>query len=459
MSSSHVGVERTSSRISLSIKYVFVLVPILFAPILIGTQCALLDRAPIPTATRVALQAVADGFVSPVGLAFPNDGTGRIFVVDQIGRVMVVNSAGTVLDTPFLDVTDRMVSLNQRDERGLLSMALHPAFASNGRFFVSYNAPRDADDPSDFDSELRISEFRVSADNENVADPASEVVHFDINKPRSNHNGGQLAFGPDDMLYFSVGDGGSGGRLDEDGMTISEGAPQSLTTLLGKILRVNVELGPPFNVPNDNPFVGDMNARGEIWAMGFRNPWRFSFDAGGDRRLFVGDVGQNLYEEIAIVARGENHGWPIREGLHCYDPSNPANPPATCDETDARGAALVDPIIEQAQTDENGNAIGVAIIGGFVYRGSGVPGLGSDYIFGQYSSQRADVDGRVFSATENSDGSWTTRELEISGTDDGTLGRYVLGFGQDLDGEIYVLTSTAGLTGTTGRVDKLVIAP
>ncbi|MCB9854025.1 MAG: PQQ-dependent sugar dehydrogenase [Phycisphaerales bacterium] len=408
---------------------------------------------------RVGLQTIADGFVSPVGIVFPNDGTGRRFVVDQIGRIFVVNSAGTVLTTPFLDVTDRMVTLNLRDERGLLSMALHPDFAANGRFFVCYNAPRDAGDPAGFNSELRISEFHVSADDDDVADPDSEIVLLDINKPASNHNGGQLAFGPDEMLYVSVGDGGGNGLVGDDG-TIAGGTSQSLTTLLGKILRINVALGPPFDIPSDNPFVGVAGARGEIWALGFRNPWRFSFDSGGDHRLFAGDVGQNLYEEIDIVEAGGNYGWQTREGAHCYDPSNPSNPPVTCDDTDARGAPLIDPIIEQPQVDENGDAVGVSIIGGFVCRGDGVPGLSGDYVFGQWTSQNSTVDGRLFAATENTDGSWTTRELTISDSGDGTLGRYILAFGQDAEGEIYVLTATnSGPTGTTGRVDKLVIAP
>lgn len=429
-------------------------------PIVVASQCAVRDTSTLPMTMRVGLQTIAEGFVSPVGIAFPNDGTGRRFVVDQIGRIVVVNSAGTVLATPFLDVTDRMVTLNQRDERGLLSMALHPNFAVNGRFFVCYNAPRDAGDPAGFNSELRISEFQVSAGDANVADPDSEVVLLDINKPAGNHNGGQLAFGPDDMLYVSVGDGGGGGLVGEDGAAIDGGTSQSLTTLLGKILRINVELGPPFDVPNDNPFRGEAGARGEIWALGFRNPWRFSFDSGGEHRLFVGDVGQNLYEEIDVVEKGGNYGWQNREGAHCYDASNPANPPATCDETDARGAPLIDPIIEQPQVDENGDAVGISIIGGFVYRGDGVPGLGDDYVFGQWTSQRSLVDGRLFAATENTDGSWTTRELTFSGSDDGTLGRYVLAFGQDADGELYVLTATnSGPTEATGRVDLLVIAP
>ncbi|MCA9254705.1 MAG: PQQ-dependent sugar dehydrogenase [Phycisphaerales bacterium] len=435
------------------------LVAPILAPALAAMQCVVRDRSETPSTSSVGLQMIAEGFVSPVGIAFPNDGTGRRFVVDQIGVIHVVNSAGTVLTTPLLDLRDRMASLNARDERGLLSMALHPEFTVNGLFYVCYNGPRDAGDPSGFNSELRISAFEISDSDANVADATSEEVLLDINKPASNHNGGQLAFGPDGMLYVSVGDGGGSGLVGDDG-AIDGGTSQSLSTPLGKILRVNVNLGAPFNIPADNPFFAVAGARGEIWALGFRNPWRFSFDMGGDHRMFVGDVGQNLYEEIDIVEAGGNYGWIIREGAHCYDAASKNDPPASCDNMDARGAALIDPIIEQPQVDENGDAVGISIIGGYVYRGDGVPELGGDYVFGQWTSQGLAVDGRLFAATENSDSTWTTRELSISGTTDSRLGRYVLAFGQDADGEIYVLSSSeSGLSGTSGRVDKLVISP
>lgn len=429
-------------------------------PLLTASVCIVRDRAPIGTTTmNVGLQTIASGFVSPVDVAFPDDGTNRMFVVDQVGRIMISPSTGSVLPNPFLDLSDRLVTLNAYDERGLLSMALHPQFASNGRFYVSYNAPKDPDDPSGFDSELRISEFRVTDDNLNEANPNSEKVLLDINKPASNHNGGKLAFGPDGMLYVSVGDGGGSGLVGDDG-PIDGGTSQSLTTLLGKILRINVNIPPPLNIPTDNPFFGVSGARGEIWALGFRNPWRFSFDIGGDNRLFVGDVGQNLFEEIDIVEKGGNYGWQVREGLHCYDAASKNNPPATCDDVDARGAPLIGPIIEQPQVDENGDAVGISIIGGYVYRGTGVPGLTNDYVFGQWTSQSSVADGRLFAAEEDSKGAWTTRELTISNTDDGRFGRYVLAFGQDADGEIYVLSSvSAAPAGLTGRVDKLVIAP
>lgn len=428
-------------------------------PALLASQCVLRDRSPSDTTMRVNVQTIASGFASPVDVAFPDDGTGRMFVVDQAGQIFVVESNGVTLPTAFLDLTDRMVSLGARDERGLLSIALHPQFATNRRFYVSYNAPRDADDPSGFNSELRISEFRVLAEDANRADIDSENVLLDINKPSSNHNGGQLAFGPDDMLYVSVGDGGGNGLVGDEG-TIPGGTAQSLTTLLGKVLRINPNLGAPFNIPNDNPFTGVAGARGEIYALGFRNPWRFSFDSGGDRRLFVGDVGQNLYEEIDIVEAGGNYGWIVREGAHCYDAANRTNPPASCDTTDARGNNFIDPIIEQPQVDEDGNAVGISIIGGFVYRGDSIPDLTSDYVFGQWTSQFGATDGRLFAASEDSNGNWTTQELTIADSSDGRLGRYVLAFGQGLDGELYVLTSeSSGPNGTTGRVEKIVIAP
>ncbi len=410
-----------------------------------------------PQGAEVALQLVADGFVSPVGFVAANDGSGRLFILDQVGTVHIIDANGNLKTTPFLDLRDRMVELMPDfDERGLLGLAFHPNYAANGRFFVFYNAPKDADAPPEFDSESRVVEFRVSQSDPDRADSNSEIMLLDILKPQFNHNGGQLAFGPDGYLYVSVGDGGGANDVDV-GHTPDLGNAQDKTTLLGKILRIDVDSGGLYAIPADNPFRDDPAALPEIWALGLRNPWRFSFDAGGEQRLFVGDAGQDIFEEVDIVESGENYGWNIMEGNHCFTPVQPGSPPASCPGVDADGNPLIDPIIEYSHLKENGEPFGVAVIGGYVYRGSTFPGWSGHYVFGDYSTGFVEPDGRLLAAEEAADGSWTMRELSVAGTANGRAGRFILGFGQDTDGEVYVLTTQViGPTGTTGRVFKLV---
>lgn len=422
-----------------------------------------------PGATTVALETVAQGFTSPLALASPSDGTGRLFVVDQVGRIWFVDFDGNRNVRPFLDLAAKIVTLNAAyDERGLLGLAFHPEYSSNGRFFVRYSAPRDGqpeescNDPAGFivgcHSEV-LAEYRVSADDPDMADPDSERILLTIDKPQFNHNGGQIAFGPDGFLYVSFGDGG-GANDNEEGHTAELGNGQDLTTLLGKILRIDVDSGDPYGIPADNPFVDDQEAQPEIWAFGLRNPWRFSFDTAGEHRLFLGDAGQNLFEEVNIIARGGNYGWNIREGLHCFDPLNPALPPDDCPMVDRGGDPLIDPIIEYPHVAEADQVAGIAVIGGFVYRGSEIPELMGRYVFGDNSTGFAMGDGTLFVASENDDGTWTLEELVITSGTGGRIGRFILGFGQDQMGEVYVLTTgNGGPTGESGEVDKIVSAP
>ena len=413
----------------------------------------------------VALQLVAEGFVSPVGMVAANDGSGRLFILDQAGTVSIIDADGNLKTTPFLDLSDRIVELMPDfDERGLLGLAFHPDYATNGRFFVFYTAPKGPETPAEFDSQTHISEFQVSAADPDQADPTSERVLLTIDKPQFNHNGGQLAFGSEGYLYVAVGDGGGANDTDA-GHTPDLGNGQDKSTLLGKVLRIavapgtGVDGGDPYAIPPDNPFLDDAAARPEIWAMGFRNPWRFSFDMGGEHRLFLGDAGQDVFEEVHIVDRGENYGWNIKEGAHCFDPDSPGSPPATCADVDVDGNPLVDPIIEYSHLDADGEPFGVVVIGGYVYRGSTLPELQGQYIFGDYSSGFTAPDGRLLAATEAADGSWTMRELSVASTANGRPGRFILGFGQDTEGEVYVLTTqVVGPNGTTGRVLKLVPA-
>ncbi len=420
---------------------------------------------PLMVPSSVGLELVAEGLTSPLDLAQPDDGTNRLFIVDQIGLVRVVDGQGTLLPEPFLDLRDRVVPVGIDfgggfiyDERGLLGLACHPDFATNCRFFVCYNTPKLSTDPEEFDSRLRVSEFAVSADSPNRADPMSERVLLEIVKPQFNHNGGQLVFGSDGFLYFGIGDGGNANDVG-DGHNPDIGNGQDLNTLLGKILRIDVDNGDPYGIPADNPFVADPDARPEVWAYGFRNPFRFSFDSGGAGRLFVGDVGQDLFEEVDIVQRGGNYGWHIREGAHCFDPANPTTPPTDCPVRGARGEPLLEPIVEIPHTDEQGMPVGIAVQGGFVYRGSAVSGLEGVYVFGDFSTSFLAADGTLFTAVENLDGSWSHRELGIAGRPNGRLGRFLLALGRDLSGELYVLT-TANLApaGETGQVYRIVSA-
>lgn len=407
----------------------------------------------VAPANSVSLLTVASGLASPITIASANDGTNRKFIVDQRGKIFILDANDILQPVPFLDVSEKLVS--QYDERGLLGLAFHPDYAINGRFFIFYTAPKSAAVPADFDSQTHISEFRVLANDSSQADLGSERVILTIPKPQANHNGGTLAFGPDGFLYASIGDGGGGGDVGI-GHTESLGNGQDKSQLLGKILRIDVDEGDPYSVPSDNPFVADSGTRGEIWAYGFRNPYRMSFDTEGEHRLFVADVGQNLLEEVDIVAGGGNYGWNIKEGTCCFDPNNPGTPPASCHSAGADGLPLLDPIVEYPHVDNQGGVSGVAVIGGYVYRGSEIAGLEGNYVFGDFNKGDVQANGSLFAATESADGAWTTRELAITGSSNGRIGMYVLGFGQDPEGEIYILGTTNTAQGSMeGRILKI----
>jgi glucose/arabinose dehydrogenase len=408
--------------------------------------------------TRVGVSAVAGGFTSPIAMAVPDDGTGRLFIADQVGKIFIIDAAGNRLQAPFLDITDRVLPF-AGDERGLLGLAFHPQYAQNGRFFVVYNAPLGPSDPQQFNCLWRLSEFHVSTGDANQADPAGEAVLQAVLKPQSNHNGGQLAFGPDGMLYASLGDGGSGGDIGF-GHTPALGNAQDLTVLLGKLLRFNADTPGALAIPPDNPFISDASVLPAIFAYGLRNPWRFSFDQGGTHRLFCGDVGQNLFEEVDIIHAGDNLGWHIKEGSHCFDPAAPNTPPATCPSAGANGRPLIDPILEYSHFNDAGPTVRTAIIGGYVYRGTNVPDLAGRYVFGDYTNPANPPGGAIFLAEEDAAGNWQFAQLPIATSSDNRIDRHVLAFGQDLQGEVYILTAPADSSvSTTGEVVKIVPAP
>jgi glucose/arabinose dehydrogenase len=426
-------------------------------------------EGPAAGITSVGLELVADGFTSPVALVEPPDDSGRFFLVDRPGQIYIITADGQLMEQPFLDIQDRLVVLQaEYDERGLLGMAFHPDYANNGRFYVYYSAPLRADAPADWDHTSHISEFTVSADTPDAADPASERLLLQVDQPQGNHNGGTIAFGSDGYLYIALGDGGSAddndlGHVDDWYETNAGGNGQDLAqNLLGSILRIDVDNqganGEPYAIPADNPFVGIAGAEA-VWAIGFRNPYRMSFDMGGDNALFVGDAGQNLWEEVSIVESGGNYGWNVKEGTHCFSTENPDQSLEECPAEDADGRPLVDPIIEYQNANAEGG-LGLVVIGGNVYRGSARPEWEGMYIFGDWSTSFGELpDGTLFIATpsETEGELWLVQELVVEGSENGRLNEYLLSFGQDNDGEIYILTTeSAGPSGTTGKVYKLV---
>ncbi len=416
---------------------------------------------PAPADLFVNLELVAGGFTAPINLADPDDGSGRLFIADQIGLIRILTADGNILPQPLLDLRARLVTLEPGyDERGLLGFVLHPDFATPGAagaglFYVYYSAPRTSDAPADYNHTGRLSAFRISAADPNQADPASELPILEIPQPQFNHNGGQLAFGPDGYLYLGLGDGGA---QNDSGVGHSDGGNgQNAYALLGSILRLNVNspAAPqrPYVIPPDNPFADGVAGAPVVFAYGFRNPFRFSFDAGGSHDLFVADVGQNLYEEINLVQLGGNYGWRIREGYTCFNVNNADVPLADCPATGPAGEPLLPPIMVYGRSE------GRSVIGGYVYRGSDVPALAGRYVFGDW---QYDAQGRLvlFTGVPTLSGEWVRSSLTVGASSTGLAPfTYLLAFGQDANLSVYALTSEAlGPDGSTGKLFKLMPA-
>ncbi|HSI34212.1 MAG TPA: PQQ-dependent sugar dehydrogenase [Tepidisphaeraceae bacterium] len=408
---------------------------------------------------KVELTTIASGLVSPLLLTAPSDGTNRKFVVEQTGQVYVIEN-GAKLATPFLDLSARLVSLSTNyDERGFLGLTFDPGFsnpASPGyRRVFTYTSEPTASGTTDFvnpsattapNHHSVIASWRVNPASPNQIDPSTRAEILRMDRPQSNHNGGTLAFGADGMLYVASGDGGGANDTNPNGHNSTIGNGQDNNVLLGKILRIdpngNNSANGKYGIPGTNPFAVTGGAK-EIFASGFRNPFQFSFDGGN---LYVGDVGQDKVEEIDKVEVGKNYGWRYKEGTFRFDPLTGG---VFNDSTGIPGG-LTDPI---AQYDHDE---GISIIGGFVYRGSAMPGLVGKYVFGDFSKAFNPALGRLFYADLSTG---EIRELQI-GLDDRALNRYVKGFGRDADGELYVMTSQiVGPSGTTGVVYQLTAVP
>ena len=374
---------------------------ILLAFFIIATgSLAIAAQAPAfdPTTFDVGLEPVAEGFEAP--LYATHAGDDRLFVLEQAGTIRIVEE-GNVVETPFLDITDRVGS--DASERGLLGLAFAPNYAETGLFYVNY---------TDLDGNTVVSRFATS-DERGIADPDSEEVVLTQEQPYPNHNGGIIAFGPDNYLYIGLGDGGGQGD--------PEGNGQRLDTWLGKILRIEVDPaytgGEPYVVPEDNPFVTDSGARPEIWAYGLRNPWRFSFDreTGG---LWIGDVGQNEYEEISMLPVGEggaNLGWNIVEGPECY-----AEP--GCDPGEVTGPVF-------SYTHSSG--AGCSVTGGYVSRGEEFAALNGVYVLADYCT------GLIWGGGIDASGEMVFSEPVDTGLN-------ISSFGEGVNGELYLTDITGG---------------
>ncbi len=419
----------------------------------IGAGLALSSSA---FAVKVKLEPYVTGVNAPLAMVQPA-GDDRKFVIEQWGRVRIINAQGLLEPTPFLDIRNLIPELHPDfDERGLLGLTFHPDFKSNGKFYVAYSGHLDFQQDLGqmlwYSHNNTVAEYTVSADDPNTADPNSGRVITNIPWPQFNHNGHWIDFGPDGYLYISTGDGGYANDWGI-GHNVTEGNGQDLSTLLGKMLRVDVnkmEGGKAYGIPSDNPFANNPNAQPEIFALGLRNPWRCSFDM-KDGRLICGDVQQNSYEEVSIVSKGANLGWRRMEATHCFDYIKPDNHPSSCDK-----AGLVDPILEyQNCTAKPQGCKGISVTGGYVYRGAQSAWDGK-YIFGDWSKGFAAMDGQIFIGSE-SGGKWTMETAEVTNMEGNVP--YILAFAQDADGEVYALTSiTTGPVGSLDTIYKVVPA-
>lgn len=340
-------------------------------------------------APQLALVPVATGLTAPLFAGHAGDGSGRLFIVERQGRIRILDR-GTLRARPFLDIGARVLDFG---EQGLLGLAFHPRYASNGRFFVAYSRRSDA--------ATVIAEYRVSARDPNLAVNAERVL-LTVPQPFANHKSGMLAFGPDGDLYIGVGDGGGDPAL----------RAQNRSLLLGKILRIDVDGARPYAIPPDNPFANG-GGRREIYALGLRNPWRFSFDR-GTGRLYAGDVGETRFEEIDLIQRGGNFGWPIVEGNACFTPATGCNT-----------TGLRTPLV--AYRHVGGRC---AITGGYVYRGRAIPALVGSYVYGDFCT------GEIFGMRAGQLTPLLDTALSISS------------FGEDQAGELYVVS----ITGTVSRL-------
>ncbi len=416
--------------------------------------------------SNLGLKLLTEGIGAPMALAPLTDGSGRMLLAEQSGVIHLLDRDGKRAEQLFLDLRPKMVTLNKgMEERGILGLALHPQFTSNRKFYVVYSAPLRTNAPPKWDHTERLSDFKVTADFTS-ADPASERVVLEIDEPDWNHNSGRIAFGPDGFLYLSVGDGGAFndvGDIPRGRGHPPEGFGQRLDTLLGKVLRLDVDHGTPYGIPKDNPYADGAKGRPEIFASGLRNPWGMSFDRGGKHALILADVGQDRWEEINVIVNGGNYGWRLREGFDGFDPNTPRSAPTNAVTVGADGRPFVDPVLTYKTLRGRGtdsNAFGVTVTGGYVYRGKALPFLVGKYIFADWSRSMAIPDGTLLVATipsgPDAGARWTVEPLALKEFPNGRIKSFIWALGEDADGELYILANGANSAfGTRGKVFKL----
>ncbi|MCW5625198.1 MAG: PQQ-dependent sugar dehydrogenase [Burkholderiales bacterium] len=391
------------------------------------------------SALDVKLELVADGLVHPLIMVSP-PGDDRKFIVEQNGTIKILGADGKLMSEDFLNIKHKLPPISPDfDEEGLLGLAFPADFKKTGKFYISYTMRLRGD--ADLGKQLWyahtnvVAEYRVSKDDPDKADQLYERIITQIDWPQFNHNGHWIGFGPDNMLYISTGDGGYANDWGI-GHNVVLGNGQDPASLFGKILRIDPSTD-PYSVPKDNPFVSKRDYAPEIWAMGLRNPWRCSFDMGGAKELFCADVGQNSYEEVDIITKGGNYGWRAMEGNHCFDYVNPNTHPASCNT-----AGMTMPIIEYKNGSNpefaaKGDFEGISITGGYVYRGPHKPWQGM-YFFGDWSKSFAKAEGVLFAGKKSGD-KWTKETIKV--TNMPNFNDYILGFGQDNQGNVYVTTT------------------
>ncbi len=425
------------------------------------------------TSQTLGLELLADGLTAPLHVEDAPDGSGRRFIVQQDGVVRALGKGDKLDPEPFLDLRARMLPLEENfEERGLLGFVLHPHFAKNGRVFVTYAAPLRSSAPQGWNHTRRVSEFSTPPGDLSKIDPTSERVLLELDWPTRKHNGGGIAFGPDGYLYLGIGDGGVSHGIGQKVLWEAFDVPaaaltwdlvaQDTDSLFGKILRLDIDRGfPGYSVPRDNPFVSGQRAglgKPEVWAWGFRNPYRIAFDREGGGFL-VTAVAETLWEAAYHVTGPGNFGWPLMEATHCVDRLKPRQPPDSCARQDATGARLQLPVVEypnmQASNPETKLGIagvGTAITGAHVYRGRAIPSLSGKILIADWSASFKQPSGQLFVAEPNA-ASAQLRNIKPALQADARI----VGLAEDRDGEIYVLTNeTMGPYGTTGKVWRLV---
>ena len=424
-------------------------------------------------AQSLRLQLLAQDLTAPIHLEELPDGTGRMLIVQQDGLVKVMAPDGKVLPEPFLDLRSRMFPVaNDFEERGLLGFALHPQHARNGRFFVTYSAPLRDVAPQNWNHTRRISEFTTKPGSVVPVDINTERVLIAQDWPSRKHNGGGLAFGPDGMLFIGMGDSGASHgfgksviweafNVPADGL-IWDQLAQDRHSLYGKILRIDVDHGfPSYAIPHGNP----MNAsqgRPEIWAWGFRNPYRMAFDHDGSGDLYVTAIAETLWEAAYRVRRPGNFGWPLMEASHCVDRLAPRKPPAQCPRQGSAGEPLQMPVVEYANMQVNHpdstlgvKGVGTALTGVRMYRGAGIPSLQGKLVIADWSASFKQASGQLFIATPlpQSDKLWPMEKAA-------QLESRIISLAEDRSGEIYVLTHEGmGPFGNTGKIYRVVPQP